>query len=120
MTQLDLDGDLGIGAAMRRMADPGMDILEYTELQLINKREQDKLCDPFYGASLAAFYEVGREIPIGDGVRLKQAGIAATLAAERSSWRERAIELLGNYARLAKRPFSLEEFRQAWDELGYE
>ena len=90
MTQLDLDG----------------------LNQITNSRIQQQL------ESLWADMNVEAATAI-DGDLLKQAGIAATLAAERKEWRERAIELLGNYARLAKRPFSMDEFRRAWQDLGY-
>src|SRR5271166_7053337 len=55
-----------------------------------------------------------------EGDNLRNSGITATLAAERQIWRERAIELLARYAQLANRPFTMEEFRGAWTDLGYE
>jgi hypothetical protein len=74
----------------------------------------DLLAD-FY--SRAASVEVPRETY--NGAALQQSGMAKTLANEQDAWREHAIGLLANYARLAKRPFSMDEFRLAWDELGY-
>jgi len=50
---------------------------------------------------------------------LRDAGIAATLAAEHDAWLEHAINLLREFGRLKGEPFTIDEFRQGWDELGY-
>ena len=53
------------------------------------------------------------------GTQLKEVGIKQTLENESDTWRERAIELLGSYARIKHEPFSMDEFRQGWKDLGY-
>ena len=125
MTQLDLDG-------LPKFVDDVHD-----------------LCDPFYGASLVSHpaYIADQQrknkeaTDLADsisaspnlykggfisGSQLKADGIAATLAAERAAWRERAIGLLWAYAKLklddggeSHCSFPMEEYRGAWTELGY-
>lgn len=53
------------------------------------------------------------------GKQLKATGIARTLAAEHDAWLNHTIAVLGQYARSKGKPFSMAEFRDAWDDLGY-
>jgi hypothetical protein len=70
-------------------------------------------------ALVEAYYSPRTNPPIAAGIALQQTGIAATLAAEHDAWRERAIELLGLYAKGKQGAFSTDEFHAAWTDLGY-
>ena len=70
--------------------------------------------DGFYGN-----WNKQLELSCSVGCVLRDSGIAATLAAEHDAWLEHAINLLHEFGRLKGEPFTIDELRTGWDELGY-